>query len=172
MNEASSTRIERSRGLLDALESAIENFIKERDIPLTEVDWSEPKEDRPDREVRAGYLTLALAGIDGARDALEDNNVEQAVEQSLRAGVFAGGVLDAASRQRLYSQYAGSQTKHKAFWEYIAPIVERQCSTEQTDSAMADYVVGRWNGEHPITDLPALDTIRKRIGRMRRTKKN
>ena len=142
MNDASSTHIERSRGLLDAMESLIFNFIKERDIPVTEVDLSEPKEDRPDREVQAGYLGLALAGIESAREALEDNNVGQAVEQSLRAGVFAGGVLDAASRQRLYSQYAGRKTKHKAFWEFIAPIVERRCSTEQTDSEMADYVVG------------------------------
>ena len=172
MDDASSTHIERSHELLEELETQINKFIKERDIPVTEVDWSELKEaqtplNRPDREVQAGYLTLALASIDCAREAIKDNDIGRAVEQSLRAGVFATGVLDGASRQRLHSRYGGRQTPHKAFWEFIKPIVKLRLFTEQTDSEIAEVVVTRWESENPPTKPPEKATIRKRIGKWR-----
>ena len=167
MEDASSKQIELSRELLEEMETVINEFIKERDIPLTEVDWSEFKEGRPEREWQAGYLLLALAGIESAREALEDNDVGRAVEQSLRAGVFAAGVLDTASRQRLYSRYGGRQTPHKAFWEFIKPVVKMRLFTEQTDSEIAEEVVRRWENENPPTKPPLPDTIRKRIGKWR-----
>ena len=171
---ASSKQIKKCKELLEALETRINEFFEQhmlwQHVPVTEADWSGVNQDLTDKEAQAGYLTLALAAIDSARFALKDDNIGQAVEQSLRAGVFAAGVLDTASRQRLYSQYGGRQTPYKAFWDFIKPIVEMRLFTEQTDKEIAAEVVDRWNSEHPPGRLPLPDTIRKRIGKWRAEK--
>ena len=169
MEDASSKQIELSRELLEEMETVINEFIKERDIPLTEVDWSEFKEGRPEREWQAGYLLLALAGIESAREALEDNDVGRAVEQSLRAGVFAAGVLDTASRQRLHAQYGGRQTKHWEFWEEIEDKARLQTHGNRTDSEIAGQLLSWYLDNHSVDkdDLPAPATLRKRIGKWR-----
>ena len=173
MDDAFSKHIERSHELLEALEIRINEFFEQhmlwQHVSVTEADWSGVNQDLTDKETQAGYLTLALAAIDSAREALKDDNIGQAVEQSLRAGVFAAGFLGTASRQRLYAQYGGRQTKHWEFWEEIEDKARLQTHGTRTDSGIAGQLLSWYLDNHSVDkdDLPAPATLRKRIGQWR-----
>jgi len=175
---ASSKQIKKCKELLEALETRINEFFEQhmlwQHVPVTEADWSGVNQDLTDKEAQAGYLTLALAAIDSARFALKDDNIGQAVEQSLRAGVFAAGVLDTASRQRLYAQYGGRQTKHWEFWEEIEDKARLQTHGNRTDSEIAGQLLSWYLDNHSVDkdDLPAPATLRKRIGKWRAEEKS
>ena len=173
MDDAFSKHIERSHELLEALETRINEFFEQhmlwQHVSVTEADWSGVNQDLTDKETQAGYLTLALAAIDSAREALKDDNIGQAVEQSLRAGVFAAGFLGTASRQRLYAQYGGRQTKHWEFWEEIEDKARLQTHGTRTDSEIAGQLLSWYLDNHSDDkgNLPAPATLRKRIGKWR-----